>query len=63
MSAKFSIILQTLCCLAVLASIVPLEGEISGKPAGVRTAIELLSKRSPATQLLIENGLKSVARS
>jgi len=32
-------------------------------PAGLRTAIELLDRKSPRLQVLIENGLKSVSRS
>jgi hypothetical protein len=32
-------------------------------PAGLRTAIELLDKKSPRLQVRSENGLKSVSRS
>ncbi len=32
-------------------------------PAGLRTAIELLDRKSPRLQVSIENGLKSVSRS
>jgi hypothetical protein len=32
-------------------------------PAGLRTAIELLDKKSPRLQVRTENGLKSVSRS
>jgi hypothetical protein len=32
-------------------------------PAGLRTAIELISKKSPSLQSLSANGLKSVSRS
>lgn len=63
MAAKISHLIHILACLAVLASFVPIHGKIEGKSAGVRTAIELLSKKSPAGQLLAENGLKSVSRS
>lgn len=49
--------------LAILASFVPVGGKVQGKPAGVRTAIELLSKKVRLDQAFSENGLKSVSRS
>jgi hypothetical protein len=48
--------------IAVLASLYPINGKANGKPAGVRTAFELIDKRIGG-QVLTLNGLKSVSRS
>lgn len=63
MTRRSSNIVTWTVCLAVLASFVPVGGKVQGKPAGVRTAIELLSKKIRVDQTLSENGLKSVSRS
>jgi hypothetical protein len=48
--------------LAVLVTLFPLNGRLPEKPAGVRTAFELIDKR-PALHTFTLNGLKSVSRS
>jgi hypothetical protein len=55
-------LIHTSAALAVLLSLFPLDGELPEKPAGVRTAFELIDKR-PALQTFTLNGLKSVSRS
>lgn len=48
--------------LAVFASLCPLNGTLPDKPAGVRTAFELIDKRGLDHSFNV-NGLKSVSRS
>jgi hypothetical protein len=48
--------------LAVLASLFPVDGRLPDKPAGVRTAFELIDKRALCHSFSV-NGLKSVSRS
>jgi hypothetical protein len=54
--------IHTSAALAVLLSLFPLDGELPDKPAGVRTAFELIDKRT-ALHTFTLNGLKSVSRS
>ncbi len=63
MPAKTNILLTSAVSLALLATFVPFHGKVEGKPAGVRTAIELLSKKVKLDQGFSANGLKSVSRS
>jgi hypothetical protein len=49
--------------LAVLATLFPMGDKLPEKPAGVRTAIELIDKKAPKLHILTANGLKSVSRS
>lgn len=55
-------IIHTSAALAVLASIFPVDGKLPDKPAGVRTAFELIDKRAQLHSFSV-NGLKSVSRS
>lgn len=55
-------IIHTVCALAVLASLFPVDGRLPDKPAGVRTAFELIDKRAQLHSFSV-NGLKSVSRS
>lgn len=63
MTRRSNSIVTWTVCLAVLASFVPFGGKVQGKPAGVRTAIELLSKKIRLDQGFSANGLKLVSRS
>ncbi|MEQ1710044.1 MAG: hypothetical protein ABL908_01425 [Hyphomicrobium sp.] len=56
-------LLTWILCGAVLASFIPFGGKVQGKPAGVRTAIELLGKKVRLDQGFSANGLKFVSRS
>lgn len=53
---------HTLAAIAVLVSLFPLGGRLPDKPAGVRTAFELIDKRGLGYSFSL-NGLKSVSRS
>ena len=55
-------IIHTSAALAVLASLFPIDGRLPDKPAGVRTAFELIDKRALGHSFNV-NGLKSVSRS
>ena len=55
-------IIHTVSALAVLASLFPVDGRLPDKPAGVRTAFELIDKRAQLHSFSV-NGLKSVSRS
>ena len=55
-------LIHTGAALAVLASLFPLDGELPDKPAGVRTAFELIDKRG-LPHFFNANGLKLVSRS
>lgn len=55
-------IIHTSAALAVLASLFPVNGKLPDKPAGVRTAFELIDKRAQIHSFNV-NGLKSVSRS
>jgi hypothetical protein len=49
--------------LAVLTTLFPMGDKLPAKPAGVRTAIELIDKKAPRLQSFTANGLKFVSRS
>jgi hypothetical protein len=55
-------LIHTAAALAVLASLFPFDGELPDKPAGVRTAFELIEKRG-LPHSFNANGLKLVSRS
>ncbi len=55
-------LIHSFAALAVLISLFPLGGRLPDKPAGVRTAFELIDKRGLNYSLSV-NGLKSVSRS
>lgn len=59
---RFSRIIHISAALAVLASLFPVDGKLPDKPAGVRTAFELIDKRAQIHSFNV-NGLKSVSRS
>ncbi len=63
MTRQTNSLLTWILCFAVLASFIPLGGKVQGKPAGVRTAIELLGKKIRLDQGFSANGLKFVSRS
>ena len=63
MTRQTTSIVTWIVSLAVLASFIPFGGKIQGKPAGVRTAIELLGKKVRLDQGFSANGLKFVSRS
>lgn len=55
-------IIHTGAALAVLTTLFPRDGELPTKPAGVRTAFELIDKRAQSHSFNA-NGLKLVSRS
>jgi hypothetical protein len=55
-------LIHTSAALAVLVSLFPHHGELPDKPAGVRTAFELIDKRG-LSHSFSANGLKLVSRS
>ena len=55
-------LIHTSAALAVLASLLPINGEIPNTLAGVRTAFELIDKRG-IVHSFNANGLKLVLRS
>jgi len=63
MASHIKSIITAAVLVALLVSFVPLGGKVEGKPAGVRTAVELLGKKVRLDQSFSANGLKSVSRS
>ncbi len=55
-------LIHTSAAFAVLTTLFPVNGELPDKPAGVRTAFELIDKRG-LPHSFSANGLKLVSRS